>query len=153
MTEAVNEQMNEQVNEPVIETLRARGSIRIAGLVFIATWLVHTADHIRRTTALTSDGVIWAGTVAAIASAVALTLIFTDHPLAPFAATTVFTSLAIGTAATHLAPGWGYFSEPLLVDSAADRFALAAAIPEIVAAAWLGWLGFQVVRANNFQLV
>ncbi|MGI9594813.1 MAG: hypothetical protein ACR2QK_01555, partial [Acidimicrobiales bacterium] len=64
----------------------------------------------------------------------------------------VFTSLAVGTAASHLAPAWGYFSEPLLFGSATDRWALAAAIPEILAAAWLGWLGFRIVRANNFQV-
>ncbi|MEM9612315.1 MAG: hypothetical protein AAGA59_05255 [Actinomycetota bacterium] len=123
------------------------------GGVFIATWLVHTGDHIRRTTASTSDGVIWAGTFAAVAAAVALTLIFTGHPLAPFAAASVFTSIAVGVTATHLAPSWGYFSEPLLFDSATDRWALVAAMPEILVAAWLGWLGFRIVRAQNFQLV
>lgn len=135
-----------------METNDRHRALRLWGGVFIATWLVHTADHVRRTTDLTSDGVIWAGTFAAIAAAVALTLIFTDHPLAPFAAATVFISLAVGVSATHLAPSWGYFSEPLLVDSATDRWALVAALPEIAAAAWLGWLGLQIVREQNFQL-
>lgn len=128
-------------------------SMKAAGLVFVATWLLHTADHIRRTTASTSDGVIWAGTLAGILSAVALTLVFTDHALAPFAVATVFGSLALGTAASHLAPAWGYFSEPLLFDSSTDRWALAAAVPEIVAAGWLGWLGFQIVRRNDYRVL
>ena len=126
--------------------------LKASGTVFIATWLLHTADHIRRTSALTSDGVLWAGTVAAIVAAVALTLIFTDHPLAPFAVVTAFGSVAVGTAATHLAPSWGYFSEPLVFGSATDRWAIAAAVPEMVAASWLAWRGLQIVRANNFQI-
>lgn len=128
-------------------------ALQTAALVFIATWLLHTADHIRRTTASTSDGVIWAGTLAAVLAAVALTLVFTGHSLAPFAVAAVFGSLAVGTAASHLAPAWGYFSEPLLFDSSTDRWALAAAVPEIVAAGWLGWLGFQIVRDNGYQVM
>lgn len=133
--------------------MNAISSLKPAGLVFIVTWVIHTADHIRRGTDLTSDGVLWAGTMAAVLAAVALTLIFTDHPLAPFAATAAFASLAIGVTATHFAPAWGYFSEPLLIDSQTDGWAALAAAPEILAAAWLGWLGFGVLRANQFQVV
>ena len=142
-------------NQESAKTLESRmnlTTLKGAGLLFILTWTVHTADHIRRGTGLTSDGVIWAGTVAAILAAVALTLIYTDHPLAAFASAAVFLSLAIGVSATHLAPGWGYFSEPLLIDSQTDGWAAVAAIPEIVAAAWLGGVALKIVRADGFQV-
>ncbi len=80
--------------------------LKNGGVLFIFTWLLHTADHIRRTSALTSDGVLWAGTAAAVVAAIALTLVFTDHPLAPFAVVAGFGSLTFGAAATHLAPSW-----------------------------------------------
>lgn len=127
-------------------------SLKGASIVFILTWSLHTADHIRRGTATTSDGVLWSGTAAAILAAVALTLVFTDHQIAPFTVTMVFPSIALGVAATHLAPSWGYFSEPLVFDSATDRWATLAVIPEIFSAAWLGWLGFRIVRYNNYQI-
>lgn len=122
-------------------------------MVFIGTWLVHTADHVRRGTETTSDGVVWAGTFAAVLAAVTLTLVYTEHRLAPFAVTAVFPAIALGVAATHLAPEWGYFSEPLLFDSATDRWAAAAAIPEILAASWLGWEGLQSVREAGYRVV
>jgi hypothetical protein len=96
--------------------------------------------------------VIWAGTTSAILATVALTLVFTDHPVAALASAAVFLSLAIGVSASHLAPGWGYFSEPLLIDSQTDGWAAVAAIPEIIAAAWLGWVALKIVRADGFQV-
>ena len=131
---------------------RRLSTLRGAAVVFIVTWIVHTADHVRRGTELTSDGVVWSGTFAAVLAAVALTLVFTDHPTAPLVVFVVFASLAFGVSATHLLPDWGYFSEPLLVDSATDRWAVMAAVPEIVASAWLAWLAFRIVRTNDFRI-
>lgn len=135
------------------QTDGATNRLKPAGLLFIATWVAHTADHIRRGTDLTPDGVIWAGTLAGMLAAIALTLVFTDHVLAPFATLAVFGALAVGVTASHYAPDWGYFSEPLLADSATDGWAAIAALPEVVAAAWLAWISFGVVRRQNYQLV
>jgi hypothetical protein len=135
-----------------LKSLTNLATLKGASMLFILTWTVHTADHIRRGTGLTSDGVIWAGTTSAILATVALTLVFTDHPVAALASAAVFLSLAIGVSASHLAPGWGYFSEPLLIDSQTDGWAAVAAIPEIIAAAWLGWVALKIVRADGFQV-
>ena len=126
--------------------------LKSSGSVFIATWGAHTADDVRRGTASTSDGVVWAGTFAAILAAMALTLVFTDHRFAPFVVTAVFPSIALGVAATHLAPGWGYFSEPLIFGSTTDRWALVAAIPEIFAALWIGWNGLRIVSDAGYRV-
>ena len=127
-------------------------NLKTPTLVFIATWIVHTGDHIRRGYEFTPDGVIHSGFTAGILAAIALTLIFTEHRLAPFLATAVFPSLAIGVSATHLLPDWGFFSEPLIFDSAADTWAAVAAIPEIASALWLGVRAFGVVRSRGFQV-
>lgn len=127
-------------------------ALKVPALAFIATWLLHTADHIRRGLETTSEGVTWAGTVAAILAAIALTLIFTRHVSAAFVSAAVFPALAFGVAATHLAPEWGYFSEPLLFDSQTDAWAAIAAVPEIAAAAWLGAVSFRDVRANDYKM-
>lgn len=126
--------------------------LRRPALVFVATWLVHSADHIRRGTETTQDGVLWAGTFSAVLAAVALTLIATDHPAAPLVSAAVFSSLAIGVAASHLLPDWGPLSEPLLVDSETDRWATVAAGMEIAAAAWLGWRALALARADGYRL-
>lgn len=120
--------------------------------MFIVSWFLHAADHVRRGTQDTSDGVLWGGTAAAILATIALTLVFADHSLAPFAVTAVFLSLAIGVSATHLLPEWGYLSEPLLVDSATDNWAAAAAFGEILASLWLGTCGLHQLRADTFQI-
>lgn len=125
--------------------------LRTPALVFIATWVLHTSDHIRRGLENTSDGVTWAGTVAAILSAVALTLIFTRHRSAATVSAVVFPSLAFGVTATHVAPDWGYFSEPLVFDSQTDVWAAVAAFPEILAAAWLGAVAFGILKEAGFR--
>ncbi len=127
-------------------------TLKGSGVLFMLTWTLHSADHIRRGTDLTSDGVIWAGTVAAMLIAVAVTLVLTDHPVAPFAVVAVGGALAVGVSLTHLVPGWGYFSEPLVFGSEADRWAVWAVMPEIMAAAWWAWIGLGVLRDQEFQM-
>ncbi len=122
-------------------------------VIFTATWVIHTADHVRRGTETTPDGVIWGGTLVAVLASVALTLIATGHPIAPMATALVFPAIAIGVAASHLLPDWGWLSEPLLIEPVADRLAAAAASLEIVGAAYLGWCGLRIVRANGYRLL
>ncbi|MEM9564135.1 MAG: hypothetical protein AAGA93_16055 [Actinomycetota bacterium] len=130
-----------------------RAALGRPAIVFAVTWLIHTADHVRRGTATTPDGVIWGGTLVAVLAAVALTLIAVGHPIAPMAAALVFPAIAVGVAASHLLPEWGWLSEPLLIEPVADRFAAAAASLEILGAAYLGWSGLRVVRANGYRLL
>ena len=127
------------------------GRLERLGLVFAATWVLHTGDHVRRGLADTNDGVTFAGTVAAILAAVALTLVATRHPTAPAVAAVVFASIAVGVSATHLLPDWGEFSEPLVIDRVnGDGWSIVAVLPEIVAAAWLGLACLHVLRRHDF---
>ena len=126
--------------------------LRGPALLFLITWIVHSGDHIRRGTATTPDGVIWAGTLVAILVTVGLTLIFTGHALAPATTAVVFPAVAVGVVATHFLPDWGSLSEPLLVDSQADAFAALAAGLEVVGASILGLAGWRVMRDGGYRL-
>lgn len=121
-----------------------------AAALFIATWVAHTSDHARRGIDAASDGVTWAGTFAALLACVAITLVFARHTIAPTVAAVVFPSIAIGVSATHLLPEWGLLSDPILVESKSDNWTVAAVFPEIIAAGWLGWVAFDVIRRNGF---
>lgn len=129
-----------------------RPTLRRGAVVFVLTWLIHNADHARRGLDGLSDGVTWAGTLAAVLAAAAVTLILTEHPVAPIASVIVFASIAVGVSATHLLPDWGYFSDPLLVDSATDNWSIAAVVPEIAAAGALAVIGLEIVRRNGYAL-
>ncbi len=121
-----------------------------AAALFLLSWLVHTADHMRRGVAATTDAVVWAGTSVALLAAVALTLIFVRHPTAPAFAAVVFPAIAIGVTATHLAPDWGALSDPLLVDSTTDGWSILAASGEIVAAVIVGAVAIRILMRHAY---
>lgn len=121
-----------------------------AGLVLIAGFVVHNADHARRGIAATSEPVVWIGTFALVVVAVMLTLVFTGHGLAPFAATAVGFAVAAGVAAVHLLPSWGPLSDSLPSGNV-DALTWVAVMAEIAAATFMGWTGLRILRAQNFE--
>ena len=126
------------------------GSLKGAAWLFIATWTVHTLDHARRGVDASPEGVFWAGTAVALLAAVVITLILTDHPTAPALALMSFPAIAVGVTASHLPPKWGPLSDPILVDSATDGWSVPAVGGEIVAALWLGYVAFRIMRRNDY---
>ena len=124
--------------------------LRTPGLVFIGSWTVHTADHARRGLDATTEAVVWGGTFVGLIAAVALTLIFVGHATAPALAATAFPAIAIGVSASHLLPGWGALSDPILVESTTDAWSIVAVFGEIAAAAYLGVAAFRLMRAHSF---
>ena len=123
-----------------------------ASWLFIATWLVHSVDHMRRGLDASSEAVIWGGTLAALLAAVSITLVFARHDIAPAVATAVFPAIAIGVSATHLLPEWGVLSDPIIVDSTTDGWSIVAVVPEIVAAAVLGGVGLRLMSQHGYRL-
>ena len=119
-------------------------SMKAAGSLFVAGFVVHNADHARRGVDAVTDHVVWAGTFVAIAAAVILTLVFTDHPEAPLAAAAGGFGIAVGVSATHLLPDWGVLSDPLLDLSATSWVAVLAEIVGAIA------LGFSGLRAGSW---
>jgi len=136
--------------EEVVVDRTQRQLLRRAGGVFLAGFVVHNLDHVRRGIDAISDAVVWGGTIVAIVSAITLTLVFTDHRLAPFAATAAGFSIAAGVSATHLLPAWGTLSDSL-PDGSVDAFTWVAVLAEVIGALVLGVAGLHVVRRLGFQ--
>lgn len=126
-------------------------SLTLAAYGLIAGFVIHNSDHARRGLDVVQEGVIWAGTLVMAMAAVVVTLILTRHRLAAAAAMVGGWSIAIGVSAAHLVPDWGPLSDAL---PGGDVHAITwiAVLAEIVAAAWLGWVGFQALRDNRFQI-
>jgi len=122
-----------------------------AAWLFVGAWTVHTLDHARRGLEAAPEGVTWAGTMVGLLAAVSITLIVVRHAAAPIVAVAVFPSIALGVAATHLLPGWGPLSDPILFDSTTDIWSVPAVLIEIIAATWLGLVAWRVVRANGYS--
>lgn len=125
-------------------------TLKWAAIAFVLTWLGHTADHARRGLTATTEEVVWGGTFVGLLAAVSITLILTGHAIAPMVAAVIFPSIAFGVAATHLLPGWGFLSDPILVDSTTDGWSIVAVVPEIVAAAVLGAVALRVMVRHGY---
>ena len=123
-------------------------TLRNAGFVFVAGFLLHNADHARRGIDAVTDHVIWAGTTVAVVAAVVLTLVFTRHPLAPTAAAAAGLGIAFGVAASHLAPEWSAFSDPL-AQGDADVMTWVAVLAELGGALLLAAAGLRAMRSHG----
>lgn len=125
-----------------------RVTLKTAGLVFLAVWAVHTADHARRGIHESSEAVVWIGTFGGLLSAVVLTLVFTRHRLAPIAAASAGFALATGFIAVHLLPHWSVLSDSL-PDGDVDAFTWVAVLCEIAGALLLGVAALRIVRRDG----
>jgi hypothetical protein len=119
--------------------------LRVATALFVAAFLFHNADHLRRGVGVLSAQVIGGGTVLALASVLAVALVVMGHGWAPLVAVLVGVPGAIGVAATHLLPTWGAFSDSF-PSLHLDGISWAAGISEVVALLLLAAAGFNVLR-------
>ena len=122
--------------------------LRAAGVVFIAGFLLHNADHGRRGIDAVTDHVVWAGTTVAVVAAVTLTLVFTRHPMAPLVAAAAGLGIAFGVTASHLLPEWSAFSDPL-AQGDADPLTWIAVLSEITGALLLAAAGLGGMRLGS----
>jgi hypothetical protein len=122
--------------------------LKTAGLVFVAGFLLHNADHARRGIDAVTDHVVWAGTTVAVIAGVTLTLVFTEHRLAPMVAAAAGLGIAFGVSASHLAPEWSAFSDSL-AQGDADPFTWIAVLSEIAGAVLLAVAGLAAMRRET----
>jgi hypothetical protein len=122
-----------------------------AAWFFLAGFLVHQGDHMRRTLDGITDHVIWGGTGVAVLSAVALTLLVTRHRLGPLVAAGAGWFIAVGVSLTHLVPTWSALSDSL-PDGQVDAFTWFAVLFEVVGALVLAIVGTMTVLRDRSTL-
>jgi hypothetical protein len=128
-----------------------RDALTVATVAFVATNLLHGADHIRQGTGRLTTEVLVGGTVVTIAAFVTLAVVWRRHPRAPVFAAVVGLYTAAGVAASHLAPHWSAFSDPY-PDLHLDALSWAVMLAEIVAGLALGAVGLLRRRSANLEV-
>jgi hypothetical protein len=122
--------------------------LRRAAMVYGIGFLIHNADHARRTIAASPEPVVWAGTAVAMLTTVIFTLIAVRHRHAPTVAAFGATLIAFGVAASHLLPKWGFLSDPLPGGNV-DAWTWVAVLSEITGAIVLALVAFRVQKVRN----
>jgi len=119
--------------------------LRNAALLFLAGFLLHNADHLRRGVEILTPEVFWAGVVSGVISLAAIALVLARHRLSGPVAAGVGFAMAIGVSVVHLPPRWSAFSDSL-PDGGVDAFTWFAVLCEIAGAFALGWTGQRALR-------
>ena len=125
--------------------------LRSAAVLYTVGTVVHTIDHFRRGEGSVSWEVVEIGTLGTILAAIALTLIFTRHHLAPMAAVAVGIPHGIGIAAVHPPPRWSVLSDSF-ADGGAAAMSWTAVSLEIAGALATGIAGAYVLRKRSVRL-
>jgi hypothetical protein len=141
--------MSTEVSGPLVSSTQVRSStIGKATAMYCVAFLVHNADHARRSVAASPEPVVWAGTMVAMLTAVIVTLVVVDHHYAALAAATGGAAIALGVSLSHLLPKWGALSDPLPGGNL-DALTWVAVLLEIVGAVLLSTAGFRRLRQKG----
>jgi hypothetical protein len=116
-----------------------------AAAAFVAANLLHTLDHLRQGTEDLATEVLAGGTVLSILAILTLVLALRRHPRAALWAAVVGTWSALGVLASHVAPHWSALSDSYF-EIHADALSWVVMLAEVVAAAYLGLVGFRELR-------
>lgn len=117
-----------------------------AGVVFAVGSTVHMADHVRRGVGSITDELNALGTLGLVMQVVAVTLILTQHRLAPLVAVAAGVPLAVGFVGVHWLPGWSALSDPVWEIESWTWFSYLASTAEILGAVAIAVAGLAVVR-------
>jgi hypothetical protein len=135
---------------------QGRGStdrwLRVAALIFLVTFVGHTADHLRRGLDSIPTEVEVLGNLGTVLTVAALALAFGANRWAPVAAVAAGLPLALGFAAVHLLPDWGRFSDSF-PSGDVDALSWLAASGEIAGALVFACTGIWVLRRRGLRSV
>jgi hypothetical protein len=124
---------------------RRLDTLSLAAAAFVAANLLHTLDHLRQGTGGLATEIMAGGTVLSILAVLTLVLALRRHPRAALWAAVVGTWSALGVIASHIAPHWSAFSDSYF-EIDADALSWAVMLAEVLAAAYLGLVGFRALR-------
>jgi hypothetical protein len=127
------------------ESRRRPDSVVVAAAAFVGANVLHTLDHLRQGTGDLATDVLAGGTVLSILAVVTLVLALRHHPRASLWAAAVGTWSALAVAASHIAPHRSAFSDSYF-EIDVDALSWAVMLAEVVAAAYLGLVGFRELR-------
>jgi hypothetical protein len=134
--------------EAPVRDPRAERFLRYAALAFLAGFVFHNLDHLRRGFGALTPQVLWAGTALGVISITAIAFALIGHRLAPLVAVVVAFPAAIGVAASHLLPHWSSLSDAF-PGSGVDAISWAAVLSEIAGALALGLAGAYALRRGR----
>jgi len=129
------------------ETFRAR-RILAAHVLYLATVILHVADHIARGTSTLPWAVFWGGILLGVFQFGSLAFTVPGHPRAPLVATVLGFGSAVSTSLSHLVPHWSAISNPYSTLSL-GAFSWVAMLSEIASALILGAVGLQELRRQS----
>lgn len=127
-------------------------TLRVTGVILLASLVVHGIDHVRRGVDVISEHVLWAGNIQFAMASVAVLLVFRRHRWAALAAVLVGFPGAVRFAASHLLPHWGAFSDAFTGDKVGANvtaFSWFTAVFEIAADLAFGFAGLAMLRRHN----
>jgi len=124
---------------------RRLDTLSLAATAFVAANVLHTLDHLRQGTDDLATEILAGGTVLSILAVLTLVLALRRHPRAALWAAVVGTWSALGVIASHIAPHWSAFSDSYF-EIDADALSWAVMLAEVLAAAYLGLVGFRALR-------
>jgi hypothetical protein len=124
---------------------RRLDTLSLAASAFVVANVLHTLDHLRQGTGDLATEVLAGGTVLSILAVLTLVLALRHHPRAALWAAVVGTWSALGVMASHVAPHWSAFSDSYF-EIHADALSWAVMLAEVLAAAYLGFVGFRELR-------
>ena len=105
-------------------------ALRYPALLFLAGFLAHNADHLRRGLAVLTPEVLWIGSLSGVITLAAIGLTLLNYRFSPLLAVAVGFGMALGVSIVHLLPRWSAFSDSL-VQANADAFTWLAVLAEI----------------------
>ncbi|MFP3900844.1 MAG: hypothetical protein ACLFXM_08295 [Acidimicrobiia bacterium] len=138
-------------NEPSGVQEERRGTdrwLRAAALVFLVTFVGHTADHLRRGLDAISTEVEVLGNAGTVLTVVAIGLVLAGHRWGPAAAVAAGLPLALGFALVHFLPDWGAFSDSF-PSGDVDALSWLAASGEVVGALVFAAAGARALRRDG----
>jgi hypothetical protein len=115
-------------------------TLAVANLVFLATMVLHGADHVRQGTGDLAPEVFWGGMVLGVLALSSLPFTLRRRPRAPMVAAAVGLGTVLAVSASHLAPHWSAASDPY-PGQGLDAWSWAAMLSEVAAALAFGVLG------------
>jgi hypothetical protein len=124
---------------------RRLDTLGLAATAFVAANVLHTLDHLRQGTGDLATEILAGGTVLSVLAVLTLVLALRRHPRAALWAAVVGTWSALGVIASHIAPHWSAFSDSYF-EIDADALSWVVMLAEVLAAAYLGLVGFRELR-------